>query len=108
MEFVPTNLANGVLGTSPSTLFVVPVAAVAMLRSIVLVNKGGADVTVTLTASFGAGGTARHVIPPAMRLRIGHKFDDNSVITLPAESLITGSASVDASVDYIISGVIAQ
>lgn len=106
MEFVPTNLGHGVLGTSNGTLFTVPAGATAMMRSIVLVNTTSGEVQVSIRAKIG-GGTARNVIPPTMRLRPYTKFDDNSVITLPENSVLEGECNTGSAVEYIISGVIA-
>lgn len=107
MEFVPTNLGHGVLGTSNSTIFTVPAGATAMMRSVVLVNTTASEVQVSIRVKIGAGGTARNVVPPPMRLRPYTKFDDNSVITLPALSEIEGQCDTASAVEYIISGVIA-
>lgn len=106
MEYIPTNLANGVLGTVSATLATIPTNASAMMRSIILVNKTASEVQVSIRAKFGAGGTARCVVPPNMRLPAYSKFDDNSVIILPADSIVEGECDTGAAVDYIISGVI--
>lgn len=78
-----------------------------MVRSTLLVNKTASEVTVTLKIAIGPGGTALHVIPPNMTLRPYSKYDDNSVINLPAGSVITASSNTSNAVDFIISGVIA-
>ena len=108
MEFVPSNLANGVAATSPTTVFTVPANATAMMRSILLVNKSASEVNVTVKVRIGASGSELNVVPPGMKMRAYTKYDDNSVISLPENSLIIVSASAATSIDFIISGVIAS
>lgn len=107
MEYVPVNLANGVLPDTLGTLCTIPTGSSAMVRSTLLVNKTAGEVTVVLKIAIGVGGTALNIIPPSMKLRPYSKYDDNSVINLPAGSVISASCNTANAVDFIISGVIA-
>lgn len=105
MDFIPANVANGVVPTSAAVVYTVPSGVTVMLRSTLLVNKIASNVIVNMRVSIGAGGVLRYVIPKDLLLRVGQKFEDSSSIFLPAGSTIELSCSIASSVDYIISGV---
>ncbi len=107
MEFSPINVAHGTATTNLVAVYTVPSNSVAIMRSIVLVNKNNSDVTVSCTVQFGGVGTALHLIPPNFRLLPYCKYDDNSVINLPENTVVFLQASADNAIDFIISGVVA-
>ena len=51
------------------------------------------------------GGGDLHTVPKDLLLRAQHKYDDNSIIHLPAGATIKVGASSGSAVDYIVSGV---
>lgn len=107
MEFSPINVAHGTLTTDLTAVFTVPSNSVAIMRSIVLVNRNNSDVTVNCTIQFGGVGTAICLMPPNFRLLPYCKYDDNSVINLPEDTVVYLQASASNAVDFIISGVVA-
>ena len=106
MEFAPITIAHGTLPTCPVAVFTVPADSVAIMRSIVLVNRNNSEVLVNCTIQFGGVGTAIYVLPPNFRLLPYCKYDDNSVINLPASSVVYLQADANSAIDFIISGVI--
>lgn len=107
MEFAPINMAHGNLGTTGNTpVFTVPADGIAIMRSVVLVNRNNSEVTVNCTIQFGGAGTAVYLIPPNFRLLPYCKYDDNSVVNLPANTVVSLQASAANAVDFIVSGVI--
>lgn len=106
MEYVFSNLNVGVLTTAPAAVYTVPNGSNVLLRSIVLVNKSGADATVSFTVAIPSKPTV-YILPPTLTVRTGRKVEDATTIALPAGSVITASASANSAIDFILTGVIA-
>lgn len=96
-------LGNGQLAAAKGTLYTVPGATQAIVRSIVLVNTDASARTVNLYVN--ATGTSRRIIPKDMSMAAGASFVVDEIITLEAADLLEGDASAATVVDYLISGI---
>ena len=94
---------DGQLPSSEGTLYTVPTATQAIIRTITLVNTTTNTIKVNLYLNLD-GTNSRRILPFDMELagRFMAVLDD--VLTLEAGDLIQGDADVAATVDYVLSG----
>lgn len=91
-------------GVATTVLFTIPQGQTGVLRSISLVNSGAEPVTLNVTLEMG--GVQLHAVSKNLTLPVGHKYDDNSAIVLPAGTVGRLETSTpNGSVDAILSGV---
>ena len=97
---------DGQLPSSKGTLYTVPTATQAIIRTITLVNTSSAEVKVNLYLRLD-GTNSRRILPKDMKLRAtqngGMAVDDN-VHTLEAGDLLEGDAATASAVDFVIEG----
>lgn len=100
------SLAAGRLASvTTNTVYTVAAERKVVLRSIVLVNSGA--VPVSLNLLIGRDGTDLYVLPKDLTLAVGHKYDDNSAVVLPAGSTLKLQCLTSgASLDFHLSGVL--
>lgn len=94
-------LAQGQLPASAGTLYTVPAATSAIVKSIALVNTSAGSVTASLTVN--GTGAANQILPPATILA-GGWADYEGTITLAATNTISGVAGAGTSITYTIYG----
>jgi hypothetical protein len=95
-------LADGQLAGAKGTLYTVPGATQAIIKTITLVNTSASAVTTNLYAKPGA--TSRRIIPKDLSIPAGGTYIHDVVLTLETGDLIEGDASTAAVIDYSISG----
>lgn len=96
-------LGDGQLAAAKGTLYTVPGATQAILRSITLVNTDASARACNLYVN--RTGASRRIIPKDVSLGAGERYELLTVITLEAGDLIEGDASAATVVDYVLSGV---
>lgn len=94
-------LAQGQLPASIGTLYTVPAATTAIVKSMSLVNPTGGAVTASLTVN--GTGNANQILPAATILA-GGWADFEGTLTLAAGNTISGVGGSAASVTYTIYG----
>jgi hypothetical protein len=105
------SLGKNTLQTSEGDLYTVPLNKTAIVKSIRLVNTGGAPATVNLFVRRSTTGTSYRIAPKDMSLAPGAAYVDDSEITLEGltttngEDRVRGVVNSGATVDYVISGV---
>ena len=98
------DLGTGQLASSEGTLYTTPEATQTLVNSITLVNTDSSARTVNLGARKD-GTNTRWFLPVDLSIAAGESFVWDTVITLEADDLIRGYASVATQIDYIINGV---
>lgn len=96
-------LGDGQLAGTKGTLYTVPGATQAIIKSITLVNTSASPVTVNIYLKPGA--TSRRITPKDLSIPAGALVEIVSGYTLGAGDLVEGDASAATTVDYTINGV---
>lgn len=104
MAFTIKNLANGQLAAAEGSLYSVPAATAAIVKTITLVNNSAGAITINLYILKSAG-TSRRIIPVNMSLASGFSLETDQEYTLGAADSIRGDASSATTVDFTVSGV---
>jgi len=100
--FTPKLLANGQLANIKGTLYLCPAATQALIKSIILVNISGANLTGNI---YVKRATSRRIIAKDTTFDIALETVIERNIILEAGDLIEGDASGATSIDYCIFGI---
>lgn len=99
----PTLLVQGVLTNSAATLYTVPAATRALIKSIVLAESGGTDRTVTLCVR--RSGVDSYLLYGALLPAYG-RIVGETPLTLEAGDVLRGNADVADVVTILVSGAV--
>ena len=102
-----TAQGDGQLPASKGTLYTVPSATQAAIRTISLVNTSDSEVKVNLYLQRD-GTNSRHILPVDMKLRPksqGGMVVIDDIRALEAGDLVQGDAAAASTVDFIIDGI---
>ena len=99
--FTPKVLAEGQLASSKGTLYTVPAATSAYIKSITLYNTNASGQTIAIYLKPGA--TSRQIRQIVLAQNESYSFDLSFV--LESGDLIEGSSTNATAVDYVITGL---